>query len=203
MLWVRFKNFIMAALALIAGVLALFLGLQTSRAKRLKAEADGAKADAEKAIEHLDAISKSVSEAEKKRKQVADTEATLDNIKRETAEAVKTAQEIKTGDTIRFGKFVIIFAVLMLSACAPTLTECRKSFPCPENVCIAVTPPKLEALPRPQLTTFDVSYDNGAKAYLLTTEQIKALATNERVLVETIKGYEKIIAAYNAWRLKQ
>jgi len=190
-------------LATLAGVLALLLGLQTMRAKNLKNEANASKRESERVSEQIEATNAAIKAADKKRKNVAQTEATLENIKQETAEAVKTAHEIQTGDTIKFGKFVLAFAVLILSSCAPTLTECRKSYPCPESVCIAVTPPKLETLPRPQLTAFDVSYDNRTQAYILTTEQIKALAVNERSLVETIKGYEQIIGAYNIWRLKQ
>lgn len=199
----KIKSGFIWVLALASGILALVLGIQTQRAKNLKAEADGAKKDALKASEHLQRADKIIKDAEAKRQTVLQTEATLDNIKAETEEAVRTAQEIKKGDTVRFGKFIFIFALLFTQACAPTFSDCRTTYPCPENICVPVTPPKIEVLPRPELTQLDVAYSERTQAYLLTTEQIKALAGNERVLIETIKGYEKIIAAYTAWRLKQ
>ena len=195
---------LLAIVALIAGVLALVLGIQTQRAKRLKAEAIGAKKDAAKAAEQLEVVNHAVSKAEEKRKNVLKTEATIDNIKKEAAAAVEQAKEIKAKDTIRFGKWVLIFAIMFApTGCGYTLSECRAAYPCPDNVCIEVTPPKLETLQRPELAELAVSYNEAAKGFVLSPEQIGVLLGNERALIETIKGYEKTIDAYNEWRLRR
>jgi hypothetical protein len=200
----KIYKWILAVIASIAGVLGLLLSLQTQRNKKLTAEANGAKKEAKKAAEQLDAVNQSVQKAEDKRQDVLSTEATLDNIKKETAEAVKTAQEIRKTDSVIFGKWAIIFAVLFLSSgCASTLEKCRAAYPCPGNICVTVTPPKLETLPRPELTELAVRYDEQKEGFVLTPEQIGALVANERALIATVNGYEKIIDAYNAWRLKK
>ena len=203
-MWTWFKKYIWGGIVAVIAVLALLLGIQTQRNKALKAEANGAKKEAEKAAGQLEAVNQSVQKAEEKRKDVLTTEASFDNIKKETEAAAERAKDIQIKDAARFGKWVLIFAVLFVSSgCAPTLSECRAAFPCPDNVCITVTPPKLETLPRPELTELAVSYDEAAKGFVLTPEQIGSLLGNERSLIETIKGYERIIDVYNSWRLRQ
>ena len=203
-MWTWFKKYIWGGIIAVIAILALLLGIQTQRNKTLKAEANGAKKEAEKAAEQLEVVNHAVSKAEEKRKNVLKTEATIDNIKKEAAAAVEQAKEIKAKDTIRFGKWVLIFAIMFApTGCGYTLSECRAAYPCPENICIQITPPKLETLPRPELAQLAVSYDEKAKGFVLTPEQIGSLLGNERALIETIKGYEKIIDVYNEWRLKR
>ena len=198
------KQYIWGGIVAIIAVLALVVGIQTQRNKALKAEANGAKETAEKASEQLEAVNQSVQKAEEKRKDVLTTEASFDNIKKETEAAAERAKDIQIKDAARFGKWAIIFAVLFLSSgCAPTLSECRATYPCPENICIEVTPPVIDKLPRPELAQLAVSYDEQSKGFVLTPEQIGSLLGNERALIETIKGYERIIDVYNDWRLKQ
>lgn len=199
-----FKKYVWGGIIAIIAILGLALGIQTKRNKTLRAEANGAKETAEKASEQLEAVNQSVQKAEEKRKDVLTTEASFDNIKKETEAAAERAKDIQIKDAARFGKWTLIFAVLFLgSGCATTLEKCRAEYPCPDNVCIDVTPPRLETLPRPELAQLAVSYNEAAKGFVLTPEQIGALLGNERALVETIKGYEKIVDVYNEWRLKQ
>ena len=199
-----FKKYIWGGIVAVIAVLALLLGIQTQRNKALKAEANGSKETAEKASEQLQRNTEVIQQAESRRKDVQSVENQVSEIQKETAEAVETAKEISVKDTIRFGKWAIIFAVLFVSSgCAPTLSECRAAYPCPENVCIEVTPPKIDKLPRPELAQLAVSYDEAAKGFVLTPEQIGSLLGNERSLIETIKGYEKIVDVYNSWRLRQ
>ena len=198
------KKYIWGGIIAVIAILALLLGIQTQRNKALKAEANGAKKDAEKATEQLKRNVKVIQQAEAKRKDVQGVESQMNDIRKETAEAVETAKEISVKDTIRFGKWAIIFAVLFVSSgCAPTLSECRAAYPCPENVCLQVTPPVLDKLPRPELAQLAVGYDDKAKGFVLTPKQIGSLLGNERSLIETIKGYERIIDVYNSWRLRQ
>lgn len=202
MLW--FKKYIWGGVLALFAFLGLALAIQTKRNKTLMAEEGEAKKEAEKAGEQLQRSKEVIKQAEAKRKDVQSVESQIDEIKRETAAAVETAKEIDVKDTIRFGKWALIFAVLFVSSgCGTTLSECRAAYPCPENVCIQVTPPKLETLPRPELAQLAVSYDEKAKGFVLSPEQIGSLLGNERSLVETIKGYEKIVDVYNEWRLKQ
>lgn len=203
-MWTWFKKYIWGGIIAVIAVLALLLGIQTQRNKALEAKANGAKETAEKATEQLQRNVEVIQQAEAKRKDVLFVENKINEIKQDTAEAVKSAQEIRKTDTVTFGKWAIIFAVLFVSSgCASTLEKCRATYPCPENICLEVTPPKLETLPRPELAELAVSYDDKAKGFVLTPEQIGSLLGNERALVETVKGYEKIIDAYNDWRLKQ
>jgi len=199
-----FKKYIWGGVLAVFALLGLALAIQTKRNKVLKAEAGEAKKETEKAAEQLQRNTEVIKEAEVKRKDVQSVESRIDEIKKETADAAKTKQEIRKTDTVRFGKWAIIFAVLFVSSgCGATLSECRAAYPCPENICIDVTPPKLDTLPRPELAELAVGYDDKAKGFVLTPEQIGSLLGNERALVETVKGYEKIIDAYNDWRLKQ
>lgn len=203
-MWTWFKKYIWGGIIAVIAILALLLGIQTQRNKALKAEANGAKKEAEKAAGQLKRNVEVIQQAENRRKGVQGVESQMNDIQKETAAAVETAKEISIKDTVRFGKWAIIFAVLFLgSGCASTLSECRSKYPCPENVCIEVTPPALDKLPRPELAQLAVSYDERAKGFVLTTEQIGALLGNERSLIETIKGYEKIVDVYNSWRLRQ
>lgn len=203
-MWTWFKKYIWGGIIAVIAILALLLGIQTQRNKALKAEANGAKETAEKASEQLKRNVKVIQQAESRRKDVLTAESQISEIQKETAEAVETAKEISVKDTIRFGKWAVIFAILFAaSGCAPSLSECRASYPCPENICIQITPPKLETLPRPELAQLAVSYDEAAKGFVLTPEQIGSLLGNERSLIETIKGYERIIDVYNSWRLRQ
>ena len=200
----KMYKYIIAGLAIISGVLTLLLGIQTNRNKKLKAEANGAVAVAEKAEEQLKTATEAVKAAEEKRQEVLQTEATIDSIKTETAAAVETAKKIEVGDTVTLGKWIMVFAILFTaSACVPSLTECRASYPCPGNACVKVTPPTLAIVPRPELTQVTVSVNAESETYILTKEQISALVRNERALIETVNGYEKIIAVYNEWRVKQ
>jgi len=204
MMWAWFEKYIWGGIVAVIAVLALVVGIQTQRNKALKAEANGAKKEAEKATEQLQRNAELIQQAESRRKDVRSVENQVSEIQKETAEAVETAKEISVKDTIRFGKWAIIFAVLFVSSgCASTLSECRSKYPCPENVCISVTPPTLDKLPRPELAQLAVSYDDKAKGFVLTPEQIGFLLGNERSLIETIKGYEKIVDVYNDWRLRQ
>ena len=199
-----FKKYIWGGIVAIIAVLALVVGIQTAKNKKLSAEANGAKKEAEKATEQLKRNVKVIQQAESRRKDVQGVESQMNDIRKETAEAVKSAQEIRKTDTVTFGKWAIIFAVLFVSSgCASTLSECRAAYPCPENVCIEVTPPALDKLPRPELAQLAVGYDDKAKGFVLTAEQIGFLLGNERSLIETIKGYEKIVDVYNSWRLRQ
>lgn len=199
-----FQKYIWGGIIAVVGILVLLLSVQTKRNKNLKAKASEDRKVAEKSREQLQRNVEAIQQAEAKRKDVRSVENRIDEIKRETAEAVKTKEEVRKTDTVRFGKWAIIFAVLFVSSgCASTLSECRAAYPCPDNVCIEVTPPKLDKLPRPGLTELAVGYDDKAKGFVLTPEQIGSLLGNERSLIETIKGYEKIVDVYNDWRLRQ
>lgn len=201
---VWFKKYVWGGVLAVFALLGLALAIQTRKNKTLTAEANGAKETAEKATEQLQRNVEVIQQAESRRKDVLTVESQIDEVRKETAEAVETAKEISVKDTIRFGKWAIIFAVLFVSSgCAPTLSECRAAYPCPENVCLQITPPVLDKLPRPELAQLAVSYDEAAKGFVLTPEQIGSLLGNERSLIETIKGYEKIVDVYNSWRLRQ
>lgn len=198
------KKYIWGGVLAVIALLGLALAIQTRKNKTLTAEADGAKETAEKATEQLQRNTEIIQQAEAKRKDVLSVEGEISDIQKDTAEAVKSAQEIRKTDTVTFGKWAIIFAVLFISSgCASTLSECRAAYPCPDNVCVSVTPPALGKLPRPDLAELAVGYDDKAKGFVLSPEQIGALLGNERALVETVKGYEKIIDVYNEWRLRQ
>ncbi|MGE4267192.1 MAG: hypothetical protein AB7F25_07135 [Deferribacterales bacterium] len=193
--------------ALIAGVLALLLGIQTQKNKTLAAEANEAKKTAEKASEQLETVNAAVQKAEEKRKEVLASEASFDNIKKETAAAVETVKPAKTEPKATRhlgGKWIIVFAILfMASGCASNLTECRTQYPCPDNVCVQVTPPTIPLLPRPQSADVSVDYDSELNGYLITNEQFDIIEANEAALRATIEGYEKLITVYNEWRLRQ
>lgn len=198
-----FKKYIWGGIVAIIAILALLLGIQTQRNKRLTAEANAAKKEAEKATEQLKRNNDVIREAESRRKDVLAVENKINEIQKETAEAVKTKKEIKKSDTIQFGKWAIIFAIMFTATgCGATLSECRAAYPCPDNVCISVTPPNLDKLPRPDLTELAVKYDEAKQGFALSPEQIGSLLGNERALIETIKGYERIIDVYNEWRRK-
>ena len=205
LVWV--KKYIWGGILALFAVLGLALAIQTKRYKELEAETNAAKETAEKAAEQLETVNAAVQKAEEKRKDVLNTEATLDNIKKETAAAVKTAQEIKPEPkSTRHigGKWIIVFAILLVaSGCASSLTECRAKYPCPENVCVQVTPPAIPLLPRPQSADVRVDYDSKLDGYLVTNEQFDIIDANELALKLTIEGYEKLITAYNEWRLSE
>lgn len=201
-------KWLVALLAISAGALALLLNIKSRQAEQLKAEANGAQAAAATASEQLERTEQAVKDAEVERQKVAATEATMDNIKAETVKQIQEAQQVikdpdKVADTVTLGKWVMIFCILFYGmGCAPTVSyeTCRSAYPCPGNVCINTTPPHVETLPRPQLTELSVSYDKTLGGYLLTRAQVAALVANERVLIETVNGYEKIIQTYDDWR---
>lgn len=201
-------KYIAAILAISGGVLALLLNIKSRQAEQLKAEAAGAKATAVTISEQLERTEQAVEDAESERDKVVATEATMDSIKAETVKQVQEAQQIakdhdKVPDVVTFGKWVLVFCIMFYGAgCAPKINyeTCRSTYPCPRNVCINTTPPHIETLPRPQLTELAVSYDKTLDGYLLTKAQIAALMTNERALIETVNGYEKIIQTYSSWR---
>jgi len=200
----KIYNWALGLVTIAAGVLGLLLSIQTQRNKKLTSEANSAKKDAERAAEQLQRNVEVIQQAEARRKDVLATESGLKTVEKKTLKAVENARNVDVKDKVTFGKWVLIFAVLFAaSGCGATLSECRSAYPCPDNVCVSVTPPKLETFPRPELIQLAVSYDEAKQGFVLTPEQIGSLLGNERVLIETIKGYEKIIDVYNEWRIKQ
>lgn len=207
MMWVWLKKYIWGGIIAIIAILALVVGIQTKRNKTLKAEANEAKKEAEKAVEQLQRNNEVIQQAEAKRKAVLSVESQMEDIRKETAAAVETVKQARTEPKATRhlgGKWIIVFAILfMASGCASSLTECRAKYPCSENVCIQVTPPAIPLLPRPQPTDVSVDYDSELNGYLITNEQFDIIEANEAALRATIEGYEKLITVYNDWRLRQ